>query len=763
MKPKKCLIYNILLLLCLINIKANALSVAGIDTIYKEQIIKVGQQKLNTLILQNEQYLKEGKTDKLNFVVNVNPEDYISDVIQSGRPTFLSSATVEGNYNARLNQIYQSEGIECYYLLINYFDVKMKAEMPATFSLNELFNEGSFFDKNSNIQSLKFLHETITRNIITTPISSNRKRMVVSFANYCSAEFNNTTGGTGCFRLYSLNKVEPNNSAAIAYFDNTFDYYKGYLKKDQSFLQESSRDLIVDKMIIDFEKSVKNYKKKALILQTNTTAELKTILSFFGSEDYKLLSNQERAHIFKVFCSGAILHTTEIEILSILNTVSRDSVNTILTDLVTINVNSKRILKHFFNGFQQGNYQELVKRLTELVGNSTLYQHNLPDVEASLTNNQISPAWSRVFEWSDCSTSTMYMDEQNTDECKRPSSWEHAEKRYFTITINDIGSIEINGKYKKVEATFNGYNTTYENITPASLNPYDLVVLVDKTTISGLNDITETSGGTMVVPAFFLVYAKDKAFNRDVFDGVMALTSVVGPEEILASKLLSKISGFKRLLKFFRKTEVLNEAGNSFFKTVDEFALTFDKAGTVSQSIKNQAYDLYNQGKWSELETLFKNNNLNKSGTTVWPPANGGYNIVDNVDIKAGMKFDRYGGANPGWNGQGVPPLGGNFTSPMMQSGSYSFGQRALNQAENEYDFYYEIEVLKDLPFKGQTADVIPWFGQVGGGKQTMWNIPKVGNYPKTWNMLAAEGYVKITIKSSPSGNFQNLVNTVIQ
>ena len=89
--------------------------------------------------------------------------------------------------------------------------------------------------------------------------------------------------------------------------------------------------------------------------------------------------------------------------------------------------------------------------------------------------------------------------------------------------------------------------------------------------------------------------------------------------------------------------------------------------------------------------------------------------------------------------------------------------ERALNQAETGYDFYYEIEILKDLPFKGQTADVIPWFGQPRGGKQTLWDIPKVGNYPKTWNMLAAEGYVKITIKSSPSGNFNNLVNTVIQ
>ncbi|MFN8438024.1 MAG: glycohydrolase toxin TNT-related protein [Cytophagales bacterium] len=210
--------------------------------------------------------------------------------------------------------------------------------------------------------------------------------------------------------------------------------------------------------------------------------------------------------------------------------------------------------------------------------------------------------------------------------------------------------------------------------------------------------------------------------------------------------------------------KVLQGAGNVtnvFFKNVDEFAQTFDKAGNVSQAIRNQAFDLYKQGKWSELETLFKNNNLNGK----WPPANGGFNIIDDVDLKAGMKFDRYGGALGNYNGTGTPNLGGSFTSPMPNGTTYSFGQRALNQAENAYDFYYEIEILNDLPFKGQTGDIIPWFNQVGGGKQTMWKIPidPATGYPKTWNKLAQEGHVKITIKSSPSGKYNNLAGTVIQ
>ncbi|MFN1219139.1 hypothetical protein ACKW6Q_19420 [Chryseobacterium kwangjuense] len=199
-----------------------------------------------------------------------------------------------------------------------------------------------------------------------------------------------------------------------------------------------------------------------------------------------------------------------------------------------------------------------------------------------------------------------------------------------------------------------------------------------------------------------------------------------------------------------------------FYKNADELALTYDTGGTVSQTIRNQAYDLYKQGKWSELEALFKANNLNGG----WPPANGGYNIVDDVPFQMGQKFDRYSGAIGSYDGTGVPTLGGSFTSPIINGYVYTFSQRALNQPENAYDFYYEIDVVNNsLPFKSQIGDVIPWFNQVGGGKQTMWKIPIDINtgYQKTWNKLAQEGYVKITIKKSPSGKYNNIVGTVIQ
>lgn len=136
------------------------------------------------------------------------------------------------------------------------------------------------------------------------------------------------------------------------------------------------------------------------------------------------------------------------------------------------------------------------------------------------------------------------------------------------------------------------------------------------------------------------------------------------------------------------------------------------------------------------------------------------------MPIKKGQKFDRYGAAF-GNTPNGNPNLGGSFTSPLDNATPYEFGQRALNKSKGEYDFYYEIEALQDLPFTAQNSDVIPWFGQIGKGKQSMWNIPKNPNstegFSYTLSELAEMGLIKITIKASPSGKYSNFINTIIQ
>lgn len=207
----------------------------------------------------------------------------------------------------------------------------------------------------------------------------------------------------------------------------------------------------------------------------------------------------------------------------------------------------------------------------------------------------------------------------------------------------------------------------------------------------------------------------------------------------------------------FRVSDPANRVHGSSF---EEFTTSVRDNFESTDAYTHQAFYHFQKQEWQQLEDLINANSLNSS----YPPNNGGFNVIDDVPITAGSKFDRYGNALPFWTGTGNPPFGGVFTSPVIGGTPYTYSQRALKGSEDTYDFYYEIKVLQDLPFTSQNANVIPWFGHSGGGTQAMWKIPvdPSTGYPKTFNQLAAEGYIRIVIKDSPSGNHTGLIGTVI-
>jgi len=205
--------------------------------------------------------------------------------------------------------------------------------------------------------------------------------------------------------------------------------------------------------------------------------------------------------------------------------------------------------------------------------------------------------------------------------------------------------------------------------------------------------------------------------------------------------------------------EIIDGIPSNFFRNANDLGETYDTFNKLSKTVRGEAFNYYKQQKWDKLEQLFKTYKLK------WPPADGGYNIIYNVSLKKGMKFDRYGNAIKETLKGETPILAGEFTSPIINGKRYSFSQRALNKLESEYDFYYEIEIIKDIPFSGDSADIIPWFNQIGKGKQMKWNIPinPKTNFPKTWNELVREGYIRVIIKDSPSGKYKYLINKEIK
>jgi len=236
--------------------------------------------------------------------------------------------------------------------------------------------------------------------------------------------------------------------------------------------------------------------------------------------------------------------------------------------------------------------------------------------------------------------------------------------------------------------------------------------------------------------------------------------------------------------------------------SLSEFTATIGGAQHMKPpEVIEQLYHLFNAASaasvpgqpslahWKAVENLLRSSYYvdPKDGETKplnghWPPANGGYQR-QTVQLKAGDRYDRYQGSV--FNKK-IDPLtgdpidyeagdefdvtfGGNFVSPLGQAGNpgvpQSFESRALNMAEDKYPFKYTIDILKDVPTDavyGEVANVIPWYGQPGGGTQL--NISFPNEYPKgtpwnrsQWEKMQGNKFAKIDLQSSPNGQFEVL------
>ncbi|WP_345059983.1 type VI secretion system tube protein TssD [Hymenobacter glaciei] len=237
--------------------------------------------------------------------------------------------------------------------------------------------------------------------------------------------------------------------------------------------------------------------------------------------------------------------------------------------------------------------------------------------------------------------------------------------------------------------------------------------------------------------------------------------------------------------------------------SLQEFARTIGGAQhMLPPEVIDQLYQLFNAASaasvpgqpslahWKAVENLMRSSYYvdPKDGDMKplnghWPPGNGGYQR-QTVQLKKGDTYDRYQGTVFNKTSNPVPgepdldhvtgdvfdvKFGGNFVSPLGKAGMpnspQSFESRALNMAEDQYPFKYTIEILQDVPtgaVYGELANVIPWYGQPGGGTQLDIRFPK--EYPKgekwkyeEWKQMQRQGFAKIELQSSPNDQFEVL------
>lgn len=218
-------------------------------------------------------------------------------------------------------------------------------------------------------------------------------------------------------------------------------------------------------------------------------------------------------------------------------------------------------------------------------------------------------------------------------------------------------------------------------------------------------------------------------------------------------------------------------------ETIEQLYHLFNTASAASAPGKPSLVD------WKALETLLcssyyedpDDGNKVKKLNDHWPPANGGYQRQV-VQLKAGDTFDRYQGSifnkkddpitgNPIDHEIGDEfkvTFGGNFVSPMGRAGTpivpQSFESRALDRLEDKFPFKYTITILKDIPLDAVSAElsqVIPWFGQPGGGTQARILFPTVLKGDtwsrKEWQQMQRKKFAKVELESSPNGQFEIL------
>jgi len=90
---------------------------------------------------------------------------------------------------------------------------------------------------------------------------------------------------------------------------------------------------------------------------------------------------------------------------------------------------------------------------------------------------------------------------------------------------------------------------------------------------------------------------------------------------------------------------------------------------------------------------------------------------------------------------------------------------------EDQYPFKYTINILQDVPTDavyGEVSNVIPWYGQPGGGTQLDIRFPK--EYPKgtpwefeEWQQMQDQKFAKIDLQSSPNGQFEVLPDNKVR
>jgi hypothetical protein len=557
-----------LLFLLLLSFYSKAEGYSFVDSSQSAFLIREGTRLLNDLKNENSKFLKQGQRDKLNFVVNLSLDssgNYISTTILTGKDKWLKDQNVENQLNSKLRQVYFQDTIECYLVLINYLDLKLKSRIPAGITMNDLFNTGTFFNDNSKIDSLREEHKRITSSIISGSIANtNRSNIVLSYGNYCGPLYSDKLT---CYTLLNWYKHKVQNDNCSVYFD---DVYQTLYKKlqnctEQQYVCGNNKGIAVT-AVDAVVSAAKVGKYKSLIMKEYDPVRLCSILSFFSSSnDYYSLNTDERLHIISVLLTGqvsgnygtlgpegfaikTIRYTSTKEVIPLLHGLEKESVlnqdNNYSGDKSNTDALIYRLVgaidDSWIFGIGGDNYLKLNQTIADLVMSSQATIDEFANISPEIIVDRM-----------------IYWDNKYLVDLPPVGT------NKYSVSMSSDGAV----KYQRQVVT--GYSPTssglgqidWDTYPETNLSPFNLVCFINRSSVAMIGAAGAAPGDLNFMPALFVKYASDKLFNETTMKVVATTidlaTVATGPGLLFKAARAGKLAA-----AFFETVNTLGAGSN---------------------------------------------------------------------------------------------------------------------------------------------------------------------------------------------------------
>lgn len=544
-----------------------ALNALEIDSVQWKKIVREGQTELCNLIEYNS-HVKSPEEMKFMVIVDGNDPNYSRVVThntqsQTNSTDILSQSCID-TLDARLSRTYRDYGIEMYVIVIQTFNIVVKADLPQPVNIAHLFTE-PLYDAQTNLAELRTLHSSITASIITGTFSArNRDCLIYSRASYSGALIQGKTGKWDfCKRV-----LHHASQATYPKLDQLGNYFYERLLNNTDASQ-GGLEYALQEVAKEFNESAKYIALKAAILTTYTSSGMSAILDQFNERvDWEGLTEQERIHALAVFAGYSMNDNMftheERHACKIIENTPKNQVPLLLADLEEVTP--------MYNNSSYGGIAEnealiatLIKEIDDaIVGDGDNYARLMRGLTQIELSNELCAGSHMPVTNDDWLKRRIYWDDWSLFDCPQVGTCD------YDVNIKSDGKVEVDHEvvdYKEKHISGDQsatifytahWDDTYETY---ELRPFDLVIFTNRSSLGMLQVAGAAVDQPFLAPAIFLKYADKKAFNTNTITVTALVLDVAaiatGPLAIGAALRTSNYA-----LAAFEALQVIGSAAN---------------------------------------------------------------------------------------------------------------------------------------------------------------------------------------------------------